>query len=123
MRVELDLRRVAGPLASPGIATGIGSASNFSDSGETNLSQFTGSSPLYFDNAFSAANAVSVSTCGGPAESLPGKSQSVTAWVPFSIYGRVTTLPLTLPFPQVFRYSFPADFGTWQVDNLSAPGG
>ncbi|MGC2034334.1 MAG: hypothetical protein WA761_02675 [Thermoplasmata archaeon] len=33
------------------------------------------------------------------------------------------SVPYVLPFTEQYTYTFPANFGTWQVDNLSAPGG
>ncbi len=76
-------------------------------------------------NGFTSANSEEISTCGGPAQSLhiPLEFDPVTVGVWFDYNGVNTTTPFVLPLTQSYHYAFPANFGTWQVDNLSAPGG
>jgi hypothetical protein len=79
---------------------------------------------LFFDNAFEGANAADISTCGGPAQSIPSiLSSYLSVWFPVTIQGQNLTIPYIVPVEESYHYWFPADFGTWQIDNLSAPGG
>lgn len=78
---------------------------------------------VYSSNAFRGANSKPVSTCGGAAQSLPAVARGPTVLMSFLDQNRVTTIAFSVPFPEVFHYYFPANSGTWQVDNLSAPGG
>jgi hypothetical protein len=79
---------------------------------------------LLFNNSYTASNAPQVDTCGNPSRSLPlvtvGRLQ---VWIPVTIEGTSYTIPYELSIEQTFHYVFPANFGVWQVDNLSAPGG
>lgn len=104
----------------------MGNWGNWSDSNEPHtfvLATGNGESSAYFDNGFTIANAKSVSTCNSSQESLPVRSTGFNIWLSFAIEGKPTSVPYLLPFPLVYHYYFPANFGTWQVDNLSAPGG
>lgn len=78
---------------------------------------------LVISNGFTVANHAPVSTCGAGPASHWANSTVVNTLVPITLGGRLTYQKLALPFLESFRYAFPADFGTWQVDNLSAPGG
>jgi hypothetical protein len=79
---------------------------------------------LLFDNSYTASNAPPVSTCGRPSQSLPLVAVGhLQVWFPVTIEGANYTIPYELSIVQTFHYIFPANFGTWQVDNLSAPGG
>jgi hypothetical protein len=114
-----------------GIAAGwpVAVPSNLSDRGEASQVIFHGFSgtPLsvIFDNGFTTPNEANVSTCNRPAEAvpLPANTDHLVVAVPFSWNGRNYTTPMQLPFIESYTYHFPANFGTWQVDNLSAPGG
>jgi hypothetical protein len=106
----------------------LGNRGNSSDVDEPHGYNFTfpstpSDSTPYFDNGFTQSNEVGVTTCGTGPESLPMRSPGFTVWLTFAVHGELTVAPYTLPFPQVYHYYFPGDFGTWQVDNLSAPGG
>jgi hypothetical protein len=81
------------------------------------------STVFYFDNGFSSPNMAPVTTCGAAGENLSSTSTRLSAGVPFNISGHVVVTPLTLNFAQKFWYDFPPNFGTWQIDNLSEPGG
>lgn len=103
----------------------LGNQGNLSDSAEPhsyNLTAPPGGSTVYFDNGFVSANTQDISTCGGPAKSVPVNSPEFTVWVPFAIGNRTAIVPYEIPFDQMFHYRFPSN-GTWAIDNLSAPGG
>jgi hypothetical protein len=98
----------------------------YSDLGEPLMYNFTtspGNSTSLFHQGFIQANAPPVSTCGGPAQIVPVRSLSLDTWIPFEWGGAEQLASLALPIAQAFSFEFPANFGTWQVDNLSAPGG
>ena len=117
----------------PPPANGAGSAliptvSDLTDQGEASDVSVYGnvsnlSSDIYLNNGFVQANAPAVSTCDGPGVSRQTEASAFTVAVPFEVFGRTLIVPITLQFVQRFSYTFPANFGTWQVDNLSAPGG
>jgi hypothetical protein len=99
---------------------------NYSDSGEPHMYNFTtssGDATVYFTNGYTTANMAPVSTCNTSGRSIPISSPELVVSVPFTIGGHVVLAPFTLPFSQTFHYYFPPNFGTWQIDNLSAPGG
>jgi hypothetical protein len=102
---------------------------NLSDSGEATSVVFRGfsgePSSVLFENGYTAPNEAAVSTCGGSAKTvpLPANSHSLTVTVPFTSAGENYTVSWNLPFTESYVYRFPANLGTWQVDNLSAPGG
>ena len=103
------------PLMGPG---------NFSDKSEpTSLGPWN--SNITLQNGFAQPNAANVTTCGGSARSVPGVTSTfLTQWVSFIEGGQTHTVALPVPLIEsVYHYLFPANFGTWQVDNLSAPGG
>jgi hypothetical protein len=82
------------------------------------------SESLYFNNSFSRENSPTVSTCDGTAKSLPvDGSDRLQVWFPVDTGSAAERAPFELTFAQSFHYIFPANFGTWQVDNLSSPGG
>ncbi len=110
------------PVAVPSNLTDRGEASTWSP---TSCEGCGGLLPLYFNNSFSGTNEASISTCNTSAKSilLNPNSESLSVSIGFSWNGRNFTAPMTLPFIESYRYWFPADSGTWQVDNLSAPGG
>jgi hypothetical protein len=79
---------------------------------------------LHFDNSFSHPNRSNITTCSGPAQSLPlVQSDYLDVSFPVTIGGQNLSIPYELTVQQTFHYWFPANFGIWQVDNLSAPGG
>lgn len=97
-----------------------------SDAGEPtqfNLSLVEGQSTVYFDNGFYQPNTPSISTCGTGDQHRSAISNYLDVWTPFVYKGHLVTQRVVLPFTQEFQYSFPANSGTWQIDNLSAPSG
>lgn len=100
----------------------IGLPSNLSDRGEVTEVAYPHPS-FAFNNSFRAANSPSISTCGQPARSVNVSSPHFTAMSPGTTADAGAFLPVLLPFGGTFHYWFPGNFGTWQVDNLSAPGG
>lgn len=106
--------------------------SNLSDVGEAdNASAYASPSNVsrvaFINNSFSQANSQNISTCGAPALTRPFQSDFLTVDIPFTIDGQTIALPYVLPFTESFNYTFPANGGVWQVDNLAigpgAPGG
>jgi len=98
----------------------------YSDVGEPLMYNFTtspGNSTSLFRQGFNQANAPPVSTCDGPAQTIPVSIHGLTTWISFAWEGRNYSVPTTIPLVEDFSYYFPSDFGTWQVENLSAPGG
>lgn len=124
--IELELQA---PSTYGGSASSIQTVSNFTNAGEAvNATLFPGlngsvQSPAFFSNGFYDANRPSVTTCSAAGETLPLTTQGLG--VTFHIEANNSTYQIAyeLPFTEEFSYTFPADFGTWQVDNLSAPGG
>jgi len=100
---------------------------NTSDAVEPTSVNFTGfqGDPVspQFENGFSAPNLGSITTCQTGTKLLNVSAQPATVEVPFSVGSQNYTVPFTIPFQLQFQYWFPAQFGTWQIDNLSAPGG
>ena len=102
--------------------------SNLTDFGEVNnFSLSNASSDLndlaFFNNSFTVANTGEITTCREASRNLPIRSDYLSIGIPFEVGNRTLTVPYTLPFPQNFTYTFPANFGPWAIDNLSAPGG
>jgi hypothetical protein len=105
---------------------------NLSDATEPTQFSFSGSSSVIIHNGFTARNSGNISTCGGPAKQIKVTSTNLTFDIPFpvpqgeeyvdeSVY---SAFGLTIGSYWVdYSYEFPANFGTWDVDNLSAPGG
>jgi len=113
------------PIGNPSLGITLLGAGNLSDQHEPTV-LFPGYvNTIYFLNGFEAANSENVSTCGGPTQSVPlVTSTSLTLWAHFVSDGHNSTAAFTVPIvDSQYHYWFPANFGTWQVDNLSAPGG
>ena len=102
---------------------GNGSSSDFGEPLIWNFSTSPGEASSIFRNGFYSLNSPPISTCGGPAQTVIVRILGLTTWITFELNDRNLTAPATLPLSEVFDYWFPANFGTWQVDNLSAPGG
>lgn len=106
--------------------------SNMSDIGEPRVSYLLWEGPngsverptAYYENGFTVSNMPNISTCGGPAQVRVSVSKSLTLWYPYNDTGTVRLVPVTTTtVVNTYTYVFPANFGTWEVDNLSAPGG
>jgi hypothetical protein len=104
--------------------------SNLTDQGESTSLPFTSYAnytnlPVMFNNSFTQSNLPSITTCGGPAQYEPvgTTSHTLSIRVQYMADGTTQTTLMVLPFAESYDYLFPADFGTWQIDNLSAPGG
>jgi hypothetical protein len=120
-------------LASPSTSAVVGAwllgPNNTSDFAEPPSTFIFGGSPgqiptLLFDNAFQGSNLRNISTCGQPAQSYPGVSSDyLKVSFPITFQGEHLTVPFMIPVDESYHYWFPGNFGTWQVDNLSAPGG
>lgn len=82
------------------------------------------SNAISFSDAFVRANSANVSTCGKQALAYQVESSYLTEWAHFSWNGENRSAEFNVPIVgSEYRYLFPANFGVWQVDNLSAPGG
>lgn len=120
------------PSAPPGgglvsAGAGVPVPSNQSDQDEAttvNVSGFAGSpvAPIW-DNGFHSANEPSLSTCDASAVHTSVAAPGPQLLIPFNDSGVVREVPYTLPFWEHYTYFFPADFGSWAIDNLSSPGG
>jgi hypothetical protein len=118
---EYDPPNVSG--GGGGVAFGpIPTPSHLSDNGEA-TSEDMALRTFIFSNGFTSSNAPNITTCGGAGQSLSIGSPSFTVRAPLELTGENTSASVILPFPGSFHYVFPANFGIWQVDNLSAPGG
>jgi hypothetical protein len=111
-----------------GISAGVRTLSNLSDKGEAdNITGYPGSQggvpTPHFANGFEGSGNAFISTCGMPGLSRPVKSNYLDVSFVLSVAGKTISVPYVLPFSDYFTYNFPANFGTWQIDNLSAPGG
>lgn len=112
-----------------GTAAQIAKPTNQSDTNEAeNATLFAGSSnpvqsPSYFNNSFTTSNWQSVSTCGKSGTKVVVTSGEFEFELGVVVGGKPVRLSYVLPVIQDFSYSFPTNYGTWQVDNLSAPGG
>jgi len=112
-----------------GVTAGlIATASNLTDRGEAGTLDVFGdtsnlSKVVYFSNAFGTANTPNVTTCGGGATSRSVLSYHDSIDIPFEVTGTQVIGPYQMTWAQTFTYDFPANFGTWAIDNLSAAGG
>lgn len=93
-----------------------------SDRGEASTAGFSGPD-FYFNNSFTVPNRPSLSTCGLPGRWAYAADSHFTVWASAVVGGHSSFVPVVLPFAVSFQYWFPPNFGTWQIDNLSAPGG
>jgi hypothetical protein len=103
------------PLQGPGNTSNSNEPKTFNDSGPQLAATFA--------NGFTQANAPSITTCGAPGKHLNVSSASFEVAIQMpSLHGPV---PVTFSIASLenFTYYFPPGAGTWQVDNLSAPGG
>jgi hypothetical protein len=106
-----------------GILGGKGSMSDIGEPTSVSLSPPVNNTSVVFDNGFTAANVQPISTCNGPSQRLDSRVPSLSVTVSTSIDSAINQISFRIPFDQEFRYYFPANYGSWQIDNLSAPGG
>ena len=112
-------------------AWGIPNPTNQSNAGQAttlNLSARFWGSPAVptFQNGFYSSNEPPISTCGISSALVLNDTAPVTGMtlgVPAGLGGAPPTMNYTPPFSLSFSYVFPPNFGTWEVDNLAAPGG
>lgn len=106
-------------IPAPSSLSDIGEAGSLSANNEVwNLS-----ATIYFNNSFEVENAARVSTCGSGSRILQDGSALLNIRVPFNVSSHLVLAPYTMAFRENFSYEFPANFGTWAIDNLSLPGG
>jgi hypothetical protein len=75
-----------------------------------------------YNNSFARATNF-VSTCGTNPKSVTFSSDRIDIGIPFQLNGTNESVQVSVYPSMTFSYTFPADTGVWQVDNLSAPGG
>ncbi len=120
---------IAPPLVTTEAGGGLLGPNNTTDSSESSYAWiFQGTSDqlpsAYFDNAFAVSNSPLISTCGGGSKSLNMTLSSyLDVQFPAGLRGVSSTVPFVISVSESYHYWFPSDFGAWQVDNLSAPGG
>jgi hypothetical protein len=78
--------------------------------------------PMYFYNQFYTTTG-EVSTCGTNSSVQTVTSNHIRVGVEFQYAGNSHVINITLSESTSYKYVFPANTGTWKVDNLSAPGG
>lgn len=113
------------PIGNPSLGIPIMGQGNMSDRQEPDVAFPGQSNAISFDNGFDSANSANVSTCGQPAESLPLViSTFLTLSAHFADGGVNRTATFNVPLvDSQYHYTFPSNFGTWQVANLSVDGG
>ncbi len=83
-------------------------------------------SSVLSDNGYSESDLV-VTTCGRGSVAMATRASRITVGIPFSLDGSSYTASATVDAALNYTYSFPANFGTWSVDDLNvgahAPGG
>lgn len=82
----------------------------------------TGYALVFLNNSFTRATS-SVSTCGLGSETLGLTSEHYSMRLPVWIRGLPENVTVEVDALVSFTYVFPANGGSWLVDNLSAPGG
>lgn len=102
--------------------------SSLSDSGESgSFAVYNETSNLsavvYLNNGFTLANDPNVSTCAGLPVTKNVSTTHVSIGIPFEVSGLTVVGPFDVPWMESYTYHFPANYGTWAVENLSAPGG
>lgn len=105
------------PLLGPGNESDVGEPSTlgyFSAPGEANVSISVG---------FTDSSGGDISTCSEAAESSEMVSVEFGIDLPGNQSAHSAGLSDVLPITESFHYTFPANYGVWQIDNLSAAGG
>jgi hypothetical protein len=78
--------------------------------------------PVHFQNGFGLPDG-ELSTCGETASTVYLSSSRLDVGVQFETGGISHVVDTELEVPTHYEYNFPANGGTWAIDNLSAPGG
>lgn len=76
----------------------------------------------YLNNSFVRGTST-VSTCGLAAKTFSLTSYQFEIRLPFSVGSTPQIVTVIVETWVSFSYTFPADSGTWMIDNLSVPGG
>ena len=102
--------------------------SNLTDIGEAdtdNLSSSFAESPVVpiWNNSFYSDNFGVVSTCGTGSLTRTSLTFGLNLTLTFDWNGTAMEIAHSFPFEEKFSYTFPANFGSWDVDNLSADDG
>lgn len=101
-------------------------AGSKSDRGENVSFSAYGYASVVF-NANYSENEFSVGTCGGGQVVMSAHASHITVQIPFNLGGSDETAWATIDGAFNYSYTFPGNFGTWFVDDLTtgshAPGG
>jgi hypothetical protein len=118
---------VLNPPSNAEVGVGVLGANSTSDAGEPSHGSIIdqpGAALASFDNAFVTANRPAISTCGGAAVSIPSvESDYLEVSVNFTTTGKTIEVAYTISVQESYHYWFPPNYGTWEIDDLSAPGG
>jgi len=111
----------AGPRATGVLLMGPG---NQSDRAEPHSLILGEPNNITINNSFTQANSEVITTCSGSPVHKTVVATNLTVWYSYRSGSQNRTVEVHVPLPEVvFTYTFDAGFGTWAVDNLSAPGG
>jgi len=80
-------------------------------------------SVLYFNDSFYRANDGGLQTCAGGASQWSARSTYIDYRIPFEYQGSPHVASVTFNERTNFTYTFPATGGSWEMDDLSSPGG
>jgi len=118
--VLIEMSR-AGPLAEGILLLGPGNPSDATEPRSLILGE---ANNITFNNSFSRANAEEISTCAGSAVHRTVVAPGPTVWYSYVSSDMNRTILLHVPLAITdYNYTFPANFGSWAIDNLSVPGG
>jgi len=97
----------------------------FSDRNESNnvSAHWTNGPPPLFNASFTQANSPPISTCNEPARAYTVRSHYFHVQFQWNNSDSHVLINFVSSYQSTYTYNFPADFGIWQVDNLSMPGG
>ena len=101
-----------------------GSVANFTNDSEvpTYVQGNATTGEVLFDDRFTTTTEV-IDTCGQSTQYRNATSTHITIGIGFEYRGSWHVVDSVLMVPTHYFYIFPANVGSWAVDNLSAPGG
>lgn len=102
------------PLQGPGNTSNVNETTFFSPDGRPSMT---------FNNGYTMANTPAISTCERQSTEAVIRSSSFIVLNPLASSAAGSNVSVAIESFESFSYFFPADSGTWQIDNLSARGG
>jgi len=102
------------PLQGPGNTSNLGEPATFSPDGRP---------AAVFDNGFVSANQPQISTCGGPSKEVNFNSSSFDISISVNSTSGPLSIAISISSIERFTYFFPANDGTWLVDDLQENAG